>query len=59
MVERAKQRLQYKAALHPILFELLPEKFTIPSFTIFMKESMTRGWIKETLAEKCCLQNCW
>src|SRR5690606_2824294 len=30
MLEHAKQRLRYKAALHPILFELLPEKFTIP-----------------------------
>jgi len=30
MVEKAKQMLRYKAALHPILFELLPEKFTIP-----------------------------
>lgn len=30
MVEVAKNRLRYKAALHPILFELLPEKFTIP-----------------------------
>jgi 8-oxo-dGTP diphosphatase len=30
MVEMAKNRLCYKAALHPILFELLPEKFTIP-----------------------------
>lgn len=30
MVEMAKQKLRYKAALHPILFELLPEKFTIP-----------------------------
>jgi len=30
MVEVAKSRLRYKAALHPILFELLPEKFTIP-----------------------------
>jgi ADP-ribose pyrophosphatase YjhB (NUDIX family) len=30
MVKRAKEKLQYKAALHPILFELLPEKFTIP-----------------------------
>lgn len=30
MVEMAKNRLRYKAALHPILFELLPEKFTIP-----------------------------
>ncbi|MFX5680485.1 hypothetical protein ABTE28_20535, partial [Acinetobacter baumannii] len=26
----AKEKLQYKAALHPILFELMPEKFTIP-----------------------------
>jgi len=30
MVDLAKKRLQYKAALHPLLFELLPEKFTIP-----------------------------
>jgi 8-oxo-dGTP diphosphatase len=30
MVELAQQKLRYKAALHPILFELLPEKFTIP-----------------------------
>lgn len=30
MVEIAKRELRYKAALHPILFELLPEKFTIP-----------------------------
>ncbi len=30
MVEIAKRKLRYKAALHPILFELLPAKFTIP-----------------------------
>lgn len=30
MVALALERLQYKAALHPIGFELLPEKFTIP-----------------------------
>jgi 8-oxo-dGTP diphosphatase len=30
MVELAKEKLRYKAALHPILFELLPAKFTIP-----------------------------
>ncbi len=30
MVQNAKNNLRYKAALHPILFELLPEKFTIP-----------------------------
>jgi 8-oxo-dGTP diphosphatase len=30
MVKVAKKELRYKAALHPILFQLLPEKFTIP-----------------------------
>lgn len=30
MIGTAKNHLRYKAALHPILFELLPEKFTIP-----------------------------
>ncbi|RYF23067.1 MAG: NUDIX domain-containing protein [Flavobacteriales bacterium] len=30
MVDKAKNRIRYKAAFHPILFELLPKKFTIP-----------------------------
>lgn len=30
MVRLAQRQLRYKAALHPILFQLLPEKFTIP-----------------------------
>lgn len=30
MVQLAQKQLRYKAALHPILFELLPDKFTIP-----------------------------
>jgi hypothetical protein len=30
MVTRAKERLQDKVATHPIGFELLPEKFTLP-----------------------------
>jgi 8-oxo-dGTP diphosphatase len=30
MVEAAKQKIRYKAALHPLLFELMPRKFTIP-----------------------------
>jgi len=34
MVEIAKRQLRYKAALHPILFELLPAKFTIPQLQI-------------------------
>jgi 8-oxo-dGTP diphosphatase len=34
MVEAAKRRIRYKAALHPILFELLPTKFTLPQLQI-------------------------
>ncbi|HEY4336607.1 MAG TPA: NUDIX domain-containing protein [Puia sp.] len=34
MVEAAKKQLRYKAALHPVLFELLPAKFTIPQLQI-------------------------
>jgi ADP-ribose pyrophosphatase YjhB (NUDIX family) len=34
MVEKAKRELRYKAAIHPILFELLPAKFTIPQLQI-------------------------
>ncbi|MBV8251998.1 MAG: NUDIX hydrolase [Chitinophaga sp.] len=30
MVNQAKERLRYKAALHPLLLELLPPKFTLP-----------------------------
>ncbi|MCC5928068.1 MAG: NUDIX hydrolase [Cyclobacteriaceae bacterium] len=30
MVQMALNKLRYKAAFHPILFELLPEKFTLP-----------------------------
>lgn len=30
MVDLAKEKLRYKAALHPLLFELLPSRFTLP-----------------------------
>jgi 8-oxo-dGTP diphosphatase len=30
MVKMATAKLRYKAALHPLLFELLPKKFTLP-----------------------------
>ncbi len=30
MVKAAMEKIRYQAALHPILFELLPKKFTIP-----------------------------
>lgn len=30
MIHLALQKLRYKAAFHPVVFELLPEKFTLP-----------------------------
>lgn len=34
MVELTIKRIRYKAALHPILFELLPPRFTLPQLQI-------------------------
>jgi hypothetical protein len=51
MVYYAQKQLRYRAALHPILFELLPEQFTIPQLqslyegvydTTFDKRNFTR-----------------
>jgi 8-oxo-dGTP diphosphatase len=51
MVRLAKKQLRYKAAIHPILFQLLPEKFTIPQLqnlyecvydTLFDNRNFTR-----------------
>ncbi|WP_231424133.1 MULTISPECIES: NUDIX domain-containing protein [Pedobacter] len=38
MVIDARKKLRYKAALHPILFEMLPKKFTIPQLQILFEE---------------------
>ena len=38
MVSDARNRLRYKAALHPILFELLPKKFTLPQLQTLFEE---------------------
>lgn len=38
MIEMAKEKLRYKAAFHPVLFELLPEKFTIPQLQIMYED---------------------
>jgi 8-oxo-dGTP diphosphatase len=38
MVADARKRLRYKAALHPILFELLPKKFTLPQLQLLFEE---------------------
>lgn len=38
MVEAAQKKLRYDAALHPILFELLPKKFTIPHLQMLYEQ---------------------
>ncbi len=38
MIETAKEKLRYKAAFHPVLFELLPEKFTIPQLQVLYED---------------------
>ncbi|MFA6085847.1 NUDIX domain-containing protein [Mucilaginibacter sp.] len=38
MVKMALRQLRYKAALHPILFQLLPGKFTIPQLQALYEE---------------------
>lgn len=58
MVNMAINRLRYKAALHPVLFELLPEKFTIPQLqalyeglynTTFDKRNFSRKLLSTSL----------
>jgi 8-oxo-dGTP diphosphatase len=55
MVEAAKKRIRYKAAMHPILFELLPGKFTLPQLqtlyeSVFNTPIDKRNFSKRILA---------
>ncbi|WP_194776797.1 NUDIX hydrolase [Pararhodonellum marinum] len=61
MVEKALNKLRYKAAFHPILFELLPEKFTLPQLqamyeglydTKIDKRNFTRKVLSTNLLKK-------
>ncbi|ALI99379.1 NUDIX hydrolase [Rufibacter tibetensis] len=52
MVEMAKMRLRYKAALHPILFELLPEKFTLPKLQILYEKLYETTFDKRNFSRK-------
>ena len=38
MIKSAKEKLRYKAAFHPVLFELLPDKFTLPQLQNLYEE---------------------
>ena len=55
IIEMAKEKLRYKAAFHPILFELLPEKFTLPQLqtlyeSIYVSVLDKRNFIRKVLA---------
>ncbi|GAB3769867.1 NUDIX domain-containing protein [Spirosoma horti] len=55
MVEQALRRLRYKAALHAIGFELLPEKFTIPQLqklyeAIYIRQLDRRNFSRKILS---------
>lgn len=61
MVDLALNKLRYKAAFHPILFELLPEKFTLPQLqamyeglyeTKIDKRNFTRKLLSTNLLKK-------
>lgn len=61
MVRQALHQLRYKAAMHPLLFELLPERFTIPQLqalyeavydTVFDNRNFTRKLISTGLLVK-------
>ncbi|PQA58590.1 NUDIX hydrolase [Siphonobacter curvatus] len=52
MVQMALQRLRYKAALHPIGFELLPEKFTIPQLQRLYEAIYSQAFDRRNFSRK-------
>ena len=57
MVEKALEHLRYKAALHPLGFELLPEKFSIPQLqklyeAIYAMDLDRRNFSRKILSTK-------
>lgn len=52
MVTMAKARLRYKAALHPVLFELLPDKFTLPQLLSLYESVYEKQFDKRNFSRK-------
>ncbi len=55
MVDKARQRLKFKAAFQPLLFELLPPKFTLPQLhrlyeDLFDTEMDKRNFVRQLTA---------
>lgn len=52
MVKMAKAKLKYKASLHPILFELLSDKFTIPQLQSLFEQVYDTSFDKRNFSRK-------
>ena len=52
MVKMARAKLKYKASLHPILFELLPDKFTIPQLQSLFEQVYDTEFDKRNFSRK-------
>ncbi|MDP4260967.1 MAG: NUDIX domain-containing protein [Bacteroidota bacterium] len=52
MVKMARAKLQYKAALHPLLFELLPKKFTLPQLQSLYESVYGTSFDKRNFSRK-------
>lgn len=52
MVQLAQKKLQYKAASHTILFELLPEKFTLPLLQTLFEDVFNTSFDKGNFSKK-------
>lgn len=52
MVALARKQLRYKASLHPILFELLPEKFTMPQLQDLYEDVYDTTFDKRNFSRK-------
>jgi 8-oxo-dGTP diphosphatase len=52
MVDMAKEMLRYKAALHPLLFELLPAMFTLPMLQNLFENVYETSFDKRNFSRK-------
>lgn len=52
MVKAARKQLQYKAALHPLLLELLPAKFTLPQLQLLYEQVFDTQFDKRNFSRK-------
>ncbi len=52
MVQMARAKLRYKASLHPILFELMSDKFTIPQLQSLFEEVYNTSFDKRNFSRK-------